>query len=713
VACVTLVSEVGAQERTDDSAHERRQATAEMRFGARARARAALEQARAVDPSAAVTTVAVDERVPGTATLDALVLQAPGARARRTGAYGAPTALALRGTEPRHTQVLLGDVPLDGADEGGLDLSVVPANLLARVEVYRGGAPTWWSGGAIGGVLRLLPREGAGEERAGLRVGAGSYGLGTVQGDVTAAPRGDAAARTSAVVGVTTSDGDYPYVDDNGTRFVLEDDVERRRSNGATLDAFGLAHTSALLAGGRLQTVVLGLARQGGIPGPAARPTRFARRATARSFGAMTWTRERRADDGEPTGRVQFALSAQHERVRVTDRFREIGLVPRVTDDRSTRVAARVAAETSLTSAFGLVGVATYRLERFEPEDALAASPAARARGASTRHLVAVALETPLHLAPSIALWLRPSVRAELVDAALASIRPDAADGGRLATTRLVPTFRLGAHLDPLRRAHRAGPTGATPTGGGTSAEGTPSGPLSLRAQVSYGARVPTTTELFGDRGWLVGRIDLRPERALSADVGMVLRGRIGALRGSLELQAFASRITDLVRWERTAQFQATPANVDLATVLGLEAGGLWRVGEAIALHAAWTALVPRDERRARVLPLRPAMQAHARLDVRSPPLGGGPGGVRAFCGAHVEVTHVGAVWADAANLARIDARTVLGLGLAATLERIGPVRVRLSARVDDLLDVRGADVLGFPLPGRAFWLEAGVDVGR
>jgi iron complex outermembrane receptor protein len=669
--CGALAPAVGAQER----------------FGATARARAPEGEGRATDPSAAVSTVEVDERTAGSATVDALVLQVPGARARRTGAYGAPTALALRGTEPRHTQVLLGDVPLDGADEGGLDLSQVPATLLARVEVYRGGAPTWWSGGAIGGVLRLVPREGAGE-RAGLRAGVGSFGLATVQGEVTVAPREGDGARSSGAVGVTASEGDYPYLDDNGTRLDPSDDVERRRSNGAALDAFGLAHTSLPLAGGRLQAVALGLARQGGIPGPAARPTRFARRATARLFGAATWTRERRDADGARAARVQIALSAQHERAQITDVFRETGLVPRATDDRGTRAAARLAAESRLTPALGVVGVASYRLERFEPDDALARTAEAGARGPSTRHLVALAVEAPLRLVSRLGLEVRPSARAELVDASLASIRPDDADGGRSAVTQLVPTFRVGAHVAPVRA-------------------------LSVRAQVAYGARVPTTTELFGDRGWLVGRVDLRPERALSADLGARLAGRAGPVRGSLELQGFASRIADLVRWERTAQFQATPANVDRATILGVEAGGALRLGDVVAFTGTLTALRPRDDGRDRVLPLRPALQAHARVDLVAPVIGTRGRGVRARLGGHAEVTHVGAVWADAANLARIEARTVLGLGATASVDGAWPGRLRVSARVDDLLDVRGADVLGFPLPGRAFWVEAAVEAGR
>ncbi len=148
----------------------------EPRLGARARGTTPSDEAQAADPTATASVVTVDPDAGAQATLDALVLEVPGARARRTGAYGAPSLLSIRGAEPRHNVVLLGDVPLDGVDDGGLDLSTIPASLLARIEIWRGGAPTWWSAGTIGGVVRLVPREPR-ETGGAVSVGVASFGL--------------------------------------------------------------------------------------------------------------------------------------------------------------------------------------------------------------------------------------------------------------------------------------------------------------------------------------------------------------------------------------------------------------------------------------------------------------------------------------------------------------------------------------------------------
>jgi outer membrane receptor protein involved in Fe transport len=64
------------------------------------------------------------------------------------------------------------------------------------------------------------------------------------------------------------------------------------------------------------------------------------------------------------------------------------------------------------------------------------------------------------------------------------------------------------------------------------------------------------------------------------------------------------------------------------------------------------------------------------------------------------QVAYVGKSFSDPANLVVLPSRTMLALGAGVDLfER----RLGLSFRVDDLLDVRGQDLLGYPLPGRRY----------
>jgi len=634
-------------------------------LGARASARRSEDAAQEADPTATVSVVRVDPDAGAAVTLDALVLEVPGARARRTGAYGAPSLLSIRGAEPRHNVVLLGDVPLDGVDDGGLDLSTIPAAQLERVEVWRGGAPAWWSGGAIGGLVRLVPREPR-TTGASASVTAGSFGLFGAQAQASAAPRGLRGPRVMAAAGVTESDGDYPYLDDRGTRLDARDDVERRRTNAQLTQASGLLRLRAPWLGGELDVVALGLGRAGGVPGHALRPTTSTRRTLARALVAAAWTREAHDDEGARTSRVQLAWAASHERARFTDRAAQTGLLPRATDDRLTRASLRLAAERQLLPWFALTGVASYRLEALDPADALARVP----NQPSTRHTGALALEAPLRVAPGgLALTVRPSARVELARASLASIRAEDAPD---AVTRdfVVPSARLGAELAPARF-------------------------LSVTAAASLGARLPTMVELFGDRGWLASAVTLRPERGAGAELGVRARLAAGPLRVRGEVHAFWREDRDFIRYTRTAQFQAVAQNVDAARTRGLEFALDARLFRRIAVVSAMTLQDAVDLTRSRALPLRPAVQLYARASGRLPPFG-----PIASLEPWVDVTHVGAVAADPSNLAQIPARTVFGCGLALTSRARDLV---LAGSVTDLADVRGQDLLGFPLPGRTF----------
>ena len=60
---------------------------------------------------------------------------------------------------------------------------------------------------------------------------------------------------------------------------------------------------------------------------------------------------------------------------------------------------------------------------------------------------------------------------------------------------------------------------------------------------------------------------------------------------------------------------------------------------------------------------------------------------------------HVSDVFWDPANTSAIEGRTRIGLGAAI---EIWETRLRVDFALRDVLDERGSDLLGFPLPGRS-----------
>jgi hypothetical protein len=114
----------------------------------------------------------------------------------------------------------------------------------------------------------------------------------------------------------------------------------------------------------------------------------------------------------------------------------------------------------------------------------------------------------------------------------------------------------------------------------------------------------------------------------------------------------------------------------------------------AIFGEVTWTQT--RDNATGNALPGQPELVAFVRPEVHSGELSKQVSDLLLF----FEVTHLGESFANPGNLAVIPARTPMSLGLGALFFES---RLGLGFRVDDLLDVRGQDLLGFPVPGRRF----------
>ncbi|MFW5920999.1 MAG: TonB-dependent receptor, partial [Polyangiales bacterium] len=386
-------------------------------FGATAEVERPIPSGSEEDPTAAATVVEREDRPRAAETTDEVMDEVPGARTRRTGALGAFTGLSLRGADLDQTTVLLGDVPLGPVDGGAFDLSTIPLSMLERVEVYRGGAPLGLGAGNVGGVVRLVPRDEQGTRAEGT-LGVGSFGLLTANAAASVVgERGTPAWNT--VVGARHTDGDYPYLDDGGTRFDDSDDVQRRRQNAQLDEAWGLARMQLEAGDGTLDVIGAGFERTGGLTGsPVEEPTRT-RRNRMRTLGIVSWGSD---DDAET--RVRVTAASGFDRNALSDRLGEIA-VPRLTDDRTVRGYARADVEHDVTDWLGIATLGSYAVERYDPEDVLAQRPV----GSSVRHTVAVGAEARLHgELGDTRVELRPSARLDVSEARLRETRPERAD---------------------------------------------------------------------------------------------------------------------------------------------------------------------------------------------------------------------------------------------------------------------------------------------
>ncbi|HWO21421.1 MAG TPA: TonB-dependent receptor [Kofleriaceae bacterium] len=640
---------------------------------------AARDRERALGEAPFLTVLHPDEH-PATASVADALGTAAGAQTRSLGGLGAYASVSVRGQAPGHTAVLIDGVPLARLAEVTTDLGRYALDAFGEVELYRGAVPIELGGAGAGGAVNLVTRLGRGErgERLRASIGAGSYGArharlryGDDHGGVL----------SSVMLGYQGASGDYTYFTDSGTPLNPDDDDTLVRANNHfdQLELAARAGSPDRARGGGLR---LTWKRQG-LPGSIAQPAQDASLATA---GALA--------DARATSRLG-AAAARHqgyalvERQVLRDPAGELGLGAQ---DRGYLTLAAGASTVWAIARGCHRGTAGLELrgERFRDAD----RGGARATLVGTRAAGAASLAAELALGAAIV--VSPAVRLEVVRTAPTPVAegPDALAAvpprwDALGSPRLTARARLAADL-------------------------------AVKGSAGRYVRLPTLLELFGDRGTIHGSPGLLPERGTSADTGLVWapararRTAAGELDQILvEAAAFATRAADTIALISTAGFAARAENIGGTQTYGGElvlAARLWRT---LAVTASYTRLV--TEQRAldanfagKALPRTPGHLAYARAEL-----------ARRRFALWADAALQSTAYLDPANFQRVPARALVGAGarvpLAAgfaaalavsNLTGVRVVTIPPDRPIDAPTPTALADLAGFPLPGRSFYLS-------
>jgi iron complex outermembrane receptor protein len=603
-------------------------------------------------PGAAVAVVDLDENAGAQMTVAEAIDAIPGVQIRSTGGLGAYSALSVRGSAPSQATVYLDGVPIHRGAFGAVDLSQFAVAGLERIEVWRGLPPPDRMGAGFGGVVDLITRRGDGGEARAMGGSFGTRGAALRAGDTTGA---FFATGTGSYLG---SEGDFAYLDHNGTPSDDSDDAWRtRRNNGfdqvdVTLHA---RHDGPLWARATQNL----FSKTQGVPGPLTTATDEPHLEAARSVSRLELGRP-----GRLTGAAYLTVQGDHYR----DPNNEIGLGAQ--DQRSRTWAA--GGELRGTWPMGptaLVVVPQVHHERYAQDDVLASGADLEARR-----------------------WVLGGAVFDVVSLA----------GERLV---LEPAVRVDRYAD---EADGAGKTHVliSPRGGARFAV---TGSIDLRASAGAYHRAPAFLETFGDRGFLVGNPDLRPERGAAGDAGVVWRGPV-----RLEVGAHLAEVDDLILLVQNSQGTLQARNARRARLFGTEASVAMR-GKTAGVIVSYAYLSATNLDDGRRLPGRARHEGYARADLGPLSLGA----VRATLYGDVDAS--AGSYLDAANLRPLPPRAFVGAGvglgpraredLTVTLE--GKNLTDANTETVELLPsgrrVRLAtqEYTGYPLPGRAFYATA------
>ena len=91
------------------------------------------------------------------------------------GDAGGIKSLSIRGSSAEQVLILLDGRPMNDPQTGQIDLGQIPANIIEKIEIYRGPASAVYGANALGGVINIITKKGEGESRGKIKTSIGTY----------------------------------------------------------------------------------------------------------------------------------------------------------------------------------------------------------------------------------------------------------------------------------------------------------------------------------------------------------------------------------------------------------------------------------------------------------------------------------------------------------------------------------------------------------
>lgn len=611
-------------------------------------------------PTAFVSEVDVASRDQALDTTADVLAETAGVQVQRFGGLGAFTTVSIRGSSANQVPVYLDGVPLSQAQDQTVDLSTLPLDSLERIEVYRGTVPVGFGGGGIGGVVNLVTRPPSATPASEAEVGYGSF-----QTRKAVAFHTQRVGAVDALGHVTYlgSQGDFSFLDDNGTPENPTDDEVVTRINNQFDAVGGLARAATDLSETlRLDGTQEVFYRSQGVPGPAATQFSAPSLEELRSLSYLRLSAGGLAGGALDTSGTLYGVYAFQ---RFDSPPQDFG--PFDTDNQTAVVGA---SNTGTWYAPWQQTVSWFdeiAYEQFFPANAFATPPDGPDQ---TRLRLTLALQDEARLFDD-RLVLVPSLRYEhLLDdfsAVDGANQPDS-PAATSNTDLLSPSFGAMLRLAPW---------------------------ASLRGNVGYFQRAPSFAELFGNSGSVLGNADLQPESGLNGDLGVVADWPAWRWldRARLELALFHTDYDDLIVFTQVSPDLFRPENVSSARVRGVELGGATAALGHLGLELNYTYQdsedLSGDFTDGNQLPLRPANELFARATAYDD-----------WGSVYYEYAYISSDPTSIGNFITVPSRSIHTVG--ATFRPLDWLEVAFEAANITDADIR--DLGDFPLPGLSFF---------
>jgi iron complex outermembrane receptor protein len=561
-------------------------------------------------------------------------------------------------------QFYLDGIPLSRARNETVNVADLPLDSLQRIEVFRGTAPVSFSTVGPGGVINLVTKVPSAEPRTEV---SGSFGSFTTRKVVASHTQRLGAVDVLGHVTYLGSKGDFTFVDENLPEDP-DDDAEVPRRNNEFDSVFALLKTAYSMSPAvHLDFTSEFFFKDEGVPGVG---NTQSLRASFREFRSLNYLRGTHV--GLLAGNLEVAASlfGIYQREQFSDPERDFGIGRQDRDDATTVLGGNTTG-TYFPGAGHEVGwSAELSHERFAGSN--------EARTSDPDDPEQTRLRLALGLQDIVALWndrlrLVPTLRYEhLEDDVSDTFGPAGEPRGRRRVDRDLWSPAIGAQL----RLHEW---------------------LNIKGNLGLFQRAPNFSELFGNRGNVAGRTDLREEEAINRDIGFVtLPHGLPWFRDlRLEYAYFNNDIDDVIVLLPTgspATFR--PGNLGAARIRGHEVAVHGVLVDHLRIDVNYTHQdaenrSSKQEQRGRQLPGRPQNEIYTRLELFSE-----------HGKVYYEFNLVDENFLDPANFQPVSTRDTHTFGFVARVTDW----LALGFEARNVTDNQIEDALGFPLPGRAFF---------
>lgn len=624
------------------------------------------DEAEAKAPSAFITTIPAESFEETLTSVPEVLEKTAGITVRKYGGLGSYSTASIRGSSAEQVAVFIDGVPLNRGKSGVVNLATIPLNSVEKIDVYRGVAPLRFRSGAVGGVINIVTKK-SGRYKAH-QVGA-SYGSYDTY-NLNAATSGKLKNTGYRLMGdLSGTEGDFSFRDDNGTRINTADDetVHRRNNDYQSYNLQGNLDQQFSDAA-KADISATFFHKEEGVPGLGYYQSDSASLETTRQLysaglGSDSLLAERLAAEGR--------LYLIREETHFEDPQNEIGTGHQdaANDQLGWGLDTYLSYDWGDYQTLGLL--AAFQQERFESDDPLAT--------------------------------VNPNGDPQRRDIYTLGLSDEAYLFGErvVITPQLLYTYLhhdFGGNL-PFTNGEIEAPDDTDYLSPQIGARVALTDTLLLKANLGRYYRFPNFSELFGDRGGVVGTPDLEPEESVNTDIGLAYRrpklNPAGLPIRNLFLEAvyFHRIVDDIILMVQNSQRTTRAINIDSARLQGLELTWGLGIGEHLRLAGNYTYQDTENTSdipyyNGNELPGRPEHKVFQRVEL-----------FNTLAKLFYEYHYLSSNYIDPANIDEVDSRNIHNLGL--TLYPLEGLSLTLEAK--NLSDQQISDVLGYPLPGRSY----------